>query len=89
MDTSEKNTQMMLNQFSSLRKQLDDLQSGIPKLTPSDPREVKMAEVTDALFCMQLSLTADSCDFDQHSWLKPITIPAIPIKVGAQRRWRD
>jgi len=32
---------------------------------------------------------ADSCDVDQHSWLKPITIPAIPIKVGAQRRWRD
>jgi len=26
---------------------------------------------------------ADSCDVDQHSWLKPITIPAIPIKVGA------
>jgi len=33
--------------------------------------------------------SADSCDVDQHSWLKPITIPAIPIKVGAQRRWRD
>jgi hypothetical protein len=30
-------------------------------------------------------LTADSCDVDQHSWLKPITIPAIPIKVGAER----
>jgi hypothetical protein len=34
-------------------------------------------------------VSADSCDVDQHSWLKPITIPAIPIKVGAQRRWRD
>jgi hypothetical protein len=31
---------------------------------------------------MMLSI-ADSCDVDQHSWLKPITIPAIPIKVGA------
>jgi len=32
---------------------------------------------------------ADSSDVDQGYWLKAIRVPAIPIKVGAQRRWRD
>jgi pilus assembly protein CpaF len=31
---------------------------------------------------------AYSSDVDQGSWMMPISVPAIPIKVGAQRRWR-
>jgi hypothetical protein len=34
-------------------------------------------------------LFADSSDVDQGYRLKAIGVPAIPIKVGAQRRWRD
>jgi hypothetical protein len=33
-------------------------------------------------------LAAYSSDVDQGSWMMPISVPAIPIKVGAQRRWR-
>src|ERR1700730_6952753 len=57
MDIGEKNTQVMLDQFSSLCKNLDELQGRIPKLPPSDLNTRKMAEATDALFCMQLCLT--------------------------------
>jgi hypothetical protein len=32
---------------------------------------------------------ADSSDVDQGYRVKAIRVPAIPIKVGAQRRWRD
>ena len=32
---------------------------------------------------------ADSGDVDQGFSVKAIRVPAIPIKVGAQRRWRD
>ena len=32
---------------------------------------------------------ADSSDVDQGFRVKAIRVPAIPIKVGAQRRWRD
>jgi hypothetical protein len=32
---------------------------------------------------------ADSSDVDQGNGVKAIRVPAIPIKVGAQRRWRD
>ena len=35
------------------------------------------------------SYTADSSDVDQGFRVKAIRVPAIPIKVGAQRRWRD
>ncbi len=35
------------------------------------------------------NLTADSSDVDQGYGVKAIRVPAIPIKVGAQRRWRD
>jgi hypothetical protein len=34
------------------------------------------------------ALAAYSSDVDQGSWMMPISVPAIPIKVGAQRRWR-
>jgi hypothetical protein len=34
------------------------------------------------------SPAAYSSDVDQGSWMMPISVPAIPIKVGAQRRWR-
>jgi hypothetical protein len=34
-------------------------------------------------------LVADSSDVDQGYRVKAIIVPAIPIKVGAQRRWRD
>ncbi len=33
--------------------------------------------------------SADSSDVDQGFRVKAIRVPAIPIKVGAQRRWRD
>jgi hypothetical protein len=36
-----------------------------------------------------LPLTADSSDVDRGYRVKAISVPAIPIRVGAQRRWRD
>ena len=33
--------------------------------------------------------TADSSDVDRGYRVKAISVPAIPIRVGAQRRWRD
>jgi hypothetical protein len=35
------------------------------------------------------NMSADSSDVDQGYGVKAIRVPAIPIKVGAQRRWRD
>jgi hypothetical protein len=34
-------------------------------------------------------LSADSSDVDRGYRVKAISVPAIPIRVGAQRRWRD
>jgi hypothetical protein len=35
------------------------------------------------------SQNADSSDVDRGYRVKAISVPAIPIRVGAQRRWRD
>jgi hypothetical protein len=37
----------------------------------------------------QSAQSADSSDVDQGYGVKAIRVPAIPIKVGGQRRWRD
>ena len=41
------------------------------------------------VFPQQAGSIADSSDVDQGFRVKAIRVPAIPIKVGAQRRWRD
>jgi hypothetical protein len=60
MDVSneaKKNTQAMLDQFSSTIKALDELQDLLLKLEPGDPNEEKVAVLEDGIFCARLSLT--------------------------------
>ena len=72
-----------LPSYTSLEQEPDDLRQEL------DADAAALSKIPADPLLQPDPLGAGSGDVDQGFSVKAIRVPAIPIKVGAQRRWRD